>query len=66
MLKLIFLGLGFILVFEGLLYFVFAKRMKAMFEIIKTYDPDKIRFFSSILIIIGLFVIYFTLKIHKI
>lgn len=66
MLKFIFLGLGFFLVFEGLVYLIFAKQIKFMFEIIKTYKPETIRTFSSIFILIGLSLIYFTLKFYEI
>ena len=65
MLKLFLFGLGFVLLFEGLFYFFFANKMKNIFEIIKSYDCEKIRFFSSILIVFGLCLIYFTLKFYK-
>ena len=64
MIKFILLGVGFALLFEGLLYFLFAKHVKNMFEVIQSYNPEKIRTFSSILIIIGLCLIYFTLKFY--
>tara|TARA_Y100001970_G_scaffold287638_1_gene412804 strand:+ start:4605 stop:4799 length:195 start_codon:yes stop_codon:yes gene_type:complete len=64
MLELLILGIGFVLVFEGLVYFVFAKKIKSFYEIISNFESEKIRSFSSILIIIGLCLIYFTLKIY--
>jgi uncharacterized protein YjeT (DUF2065 family) len=64
MLKLILFGIGFVLVFEGLIYFLFAKNIKKMFEIVSLYEPEKISFFSSISIIIGLCLIYFTFKFY--
>ena len=66
MFKLLLFGLGFVLVFEGLVYFLLANKIKQMFEIFTTFKSEKIRFFSSILIIIGLCLIYFTLKNYEI
>ena len=65
MLKFILLGMGFALLIEGLIYFLFAKQVRNMFEIIRSYDSEKIRSFSSILIIIGLCLIYFTFKFYE-
>ena len=65
MLKLFLFGIGFVLLFEGLVYFLFAKKIKEMFEMIKDIKAEKIRNFSSILIILGLCLIYFTLKFYK-
>ena len=65
MLELFLFGIGFILLFEGLVYFFFAKKIKEMFEMIKDIKAEKIRNFSSILIILGLCLIYFTLKLYK-
>ena len=66
MLELFLFGIGFVLLFEGLVYFFFAKKIKEMFEMIKDIKAEKIRNFSSILIILGLCLIYFTLKFYKI
>ena len=65
MLELFLFGIGFVLLFEGLVYFFFAKKIKTMFEIIKDIKAEKIRNFSTILIILGLCLIYFTLKFYK-
>ena len=65
MLELFLFGIGFVLLFEGLVYFFFANKIKEMFEMIKDIKAGKIRNFSSILIILGLCLIYFTLKIYK-
>jgi len=65
MLELFLFGIGFVLLFEGLVYFFFAKKIKTMFEMIKDIKAEKIRNFSSILIILGLCLIYFTLKLYK-
>ncbi len=65
MLELFLFGIGFVLLFEGLVYFFFAKKIKEMFEVIKDVKAEKIRNFSSILIILGLCLIYFILKFYK-
>jgi len=65
MLELFLFGIGFVLLFEGLVYFFFAKKIKSMFEMIKDIKAEKIRNFSTILIILGLCLIYFTLKFYK-
>ena len=65
MLELFLFGIGFVLLFEGLVYFFFAKKIKEMFKMIKDIKAEKIRNFSSILIILGLCLIYFTLKFYK-
>ena len=65
MLELFLFGIGFVLLFEGLVYFFFSKKIKAMFEMIKDIKAEKIRNFSTILIILGLCLIYFTLKFYK-
>ena len=65
MLELFLFGIGFVLLFEGLVYFFFAKKIKEMFEMIKDIKAEKIRNFSSVLIILGLCLIYFTLKFYK-
>tara|TARA_Y100000590_G_C15673804_1_gene997233 strand:- start:40 stop:243 length:204 start_codon:yes stop_codon:yes gene_type:complete len=65
MIKLIIFGIGFVFVFEGLIYFLFAKNMKKMFLIISNIETEKIRTFSSILLIVGLCLIYFTFKFYN-
>ena len=65
MIKLIIFGIGFVFVFEGLIYFLFAKNMKKIFLIISNIETEKIRTFSSILLIVGLCLIYFTIKFYN-
>ncbi len=65
MLKFILLGMGFALLIEGLIYFLFAKQVRNMFEAIRSYESEKIRSFSIIIIIIGLCLIYFTFKFYE-
>jgi len=66
MLKYFFFGIGFVLIFEGLIYFFLANKMQAILEIFKNSNSDNIRFFSSILILLGLCLVYFTFKIYEI
>ena len=64
MLELLIFGIGFVFVFEGLIYFLFSKKISKMYQLISNIESEKIRSFSSLLIIIGLCLIYFTLKIY--
>ena len=66
MFKLILFGIGMIFVFEGLVYFFFAKNIKKIFEILNSLKYEKIRNFSLILIILGLCLMYLVLKDYKI
>ena len=66
MLKYLLFGIGFLLLVEGLIYFILANRLKFFYEILSSLNNENIRFFSSILIILGLCLIYFTLKFYKI
>lgn len=66
MLKYLLFGIGFLLLVEGLIYFFFANKLKIFYEILSSLKNENIRTFSSILIILGLCLIYFTLKFYKI
>jgi len=65
MLKFILFGIGFMLLFEGLLYFFFTKKMKAMIKLIDEFDKDKIKSFATIICVLGACLIYFTFKIYR-
>ena len=65
MLKFILFGIGFVLVFEGLVYFFFANNIKNFFQIISLYNSEKIRFFSTLLVMFGLGLIYFTFRYYE-
>jgi len=65
MLKYLLFGIGFIMIFEGIVYFLFSKNIGNFYKILNSLEPEKIRFFSSILIIVGLCLIYYTLKTYK-
>jgi len=65
MLKFILFGIGFVLVFEGLVYFFFANNIKNFFQIISLYNSEKIRFFSTLLVLFGVGLIYFTFRYYE-
>ena len=64
MLKFILLAIGFIFLFEGLIYFFFATKIKDIVKLIESFSTDKIKSFSTLLIIIGSCLIYFTFRIY--
>ena len=66
MLKYILLGIGFMLLIEGLLYFFFTQQMKDMMKIIENLEIEKIKIVATFLSIIGAGLIYFTIKIYNI
>jgi uncharacterized protein YjeT (DUF2065 family) len=65
MLKYLLFGIGFLFLVEGLIYFFFSNKLKDFYEILSSLKKENIRSFSSILIILGLCLIYFTLKFYK-
>ena len=66
MLKYLLFGIGFLLLVEGLIYFLLANNLKDIVKILSLINKENIRFFAGILIILGLCLIYFTLKFYKI
>ena len=62
MFKFILLGLGFMLLLEGLIYFFFTKQMKEMMKVIEFLELEKIRTIASVVSIVGACLIYFTIK----
>jgi len=60
MLKLILLGTGLLLFFEGILYFFLAGNLNSLLDQLSKVDPQKIKTISLIMIIIGSCLIYFT------
>ena len=65
MLKLLLLGIGLLLFFEGLLYFLLAGNLKKLLDQLATVDPQKIKTISLIMTIIGACLIYFTFNIYR-
>ena len=64
MLKFILFGIGLILAFEGLVYFLFAKSMKNIFHVLSSFGEDKIKSFSLGLFLTGIGLIYFTFRLY--
>ena len=65
MLKFILFGIGFVLLFEGLVYFFFANKIKIFFQLISSYITEKIKLFSTLLVLLGVCLIYFTFKYYE-
>jgi len=64
MLKLFLLSIGLVLVFEGLIYFLFARKMIIYLEQISKVDPQIIKTISVFAVGIGVCLIYFTLRFY--
>ena len=62
MLKYVLIGIGFMLLIEGLLYFFFPQKMKDMMKTIENMEVEKIKTIATIVCIIGACLIYFTIK----
>ena len=65
MLELILLSIGFLLVFEGLIYYFFAGNMKNFLDQISKIEPNVIRIFSIFAIGIGVCLIYSILRFYS-
>ena len=64
MLKLILLGIGLLLFFEGLLYYFLAGNLKILVDQLSKVDPQKIKTISLLMLIIGACLIYFTFRFY--
>ena len=64
MLKLLLLGIGLLLFFEGLLYFFLAGNLQMLLEQLGKVDPQKIKTISLLMLIIGACLIYFTFRFY--
>jgi len=64
MLKFILFGIGFVLLFEGLVYFFFASKIKNIFQMISVYNTEKIKLFSTLIVLLGACLLYFTFKYY--
>ena len=62
MLKYILIGIGFMLLIEGILYFFFTQQMKGMMKVVEDLEVEKIKTIASIISIIGASLIYFTIR----
>ena len=64
MLKFLIVGVGFMLLIEGLLYFFFPQKMKDMMKTIENMEIEKIKNIAAIISIIGTCLIYFMIKFY--
>ena len=64
MFKLILLGIGLLLFFEGILYFFLAGNLNSILDHLRKVDPQKIKTISLIMIIMGACLIYFTFRFY--
>ncbi|PPR44873.1 MAG: hypothetical protein CFH16_01207 [Alphaproteobacteria bacterium MarineAlpha5_Bin6] len=64
MIKYILFGIGFVFLFEGLIYFFFAKKINKFLHMLSSIDFNTIRTISTILILVGFCLIYFTFKVY--
>ena len=64
MLKLLLLGIGLLLFFEGILYFFLARNLTSLLDQMRKVNPQKIKNISLVMIIIGACLIYFTFRFY--
>ena len=64
MLKVLLLSIGLVLVFQGLIYFLFAGQMVEFLKKISKIDPQIIKTISVFSVGIGVCLIYFTLRFY--
>ena len=64
MLKLILLGIGLLLFFEGILYFFLAGNFNTLLDQLRKVDPQKIKTISLVMTIMGACLIYFTFRFY--
>ena len=64
MVKRILLGIGLLLLFEGILYFFLASSLNTLLEQLRKVDPQKIKTISLIMTIMGACLIYFTFRFY--
>jgi uncharacterized protein YjeT (DUF2065 family) len=65
MLKLLLLGIGLLLFFEGILYFFLAENVNSVLDQLRKVDPQKIKTISLVMMLIGACLIYFTFRFYK-
>ena len=58
------MGIGLLLIFEGLLYFFLAGNLKMLLEQLGKVDPQKIKTISLLMLILGACLIYFTFRFY--
>jgi uncharacterized protein YjeT (DUF2065 family) len=58
------MGVGLLLLFEGVLYFFLAGNLNTLLDQLRKVEPQKIKTISLIMTIIGACLIYFTLRFY--
>ena len=64
MLHYILIGVGFMLLIEGSMYYFFPQQMKNMMKAIENIEIEKIKTIAISAVIIGACLIYFTIKFY--
>ena len=64
MFKLFLMGVGLLLLFEGVLYFFLAGNLNTLLDQLSKVEPQKIKTISLIMTITGACLIYFTLRFY--
>ena len=64
MFKLFLLGVGLLLLFEGILYFFLAGNLNVLIDQLRKVDPQKIKTISLFMTILGACLIYFTFRFY--
>ena len=64
MFKLLLISIGFLLVFEGLMYFFLANNLKSFLDQLSKVDPQIIKTISLLITIIGVCLIYITFRFY--
>ena len=64
MFKLFLLGVGLLLLFEGILYFFLADNLNIFLDQLRKVDPQILKTISLIMTIIGACLIYFTFRFY--
>ena len=62
MLEVIIISIGFVLVVEGAIYFLFADKLDYLISLLRSVDTKKIKKVSLMIIFIGFCLIYFTFR----
>ncbi len=65
MLEVFVISIGLVLVIEGTLYFFLANNLNFLISRLKELNPKTIKNFSLIMALIGLCLIYFTIRIYE-
>ena len=58
------MGVGLLLLFEGVLYFFLAGNLNTLLDQIRKVEPQKIKTISLIMTTMGACLIYFTLRFY--